>query len=106
MKVLEGGLMSTATAALSFPEESAEYRQARNELLAAEIDLRRNMEAVAAARRKLPLGGQIAQDYLFEEGPADLSLKGEVRSTRLSELFDGGKDSLLVYTYMYGPAMA
>jgi predicted dithiol-disulfide oxidoreductase (DUF899 family) len=98
--------MSTATPALSFPEESAEYRKARNELLAAEIELRRNIEAVAAARRKLPLGGPVAQDYIFEEGPADLSRDGEARSTRLSELFDAGKDSLLVYSYMFGPAMA
>jgi predicted dithiol-disulfide oxidoreductase (DUF899 family) len=98
--------MSTATPALSFPGESAEYRRARNELLAREVELRRNIEAVAAARRKLPLGGQIAQDYIFEEGPADPSQDGEVRSTRLSELFDAGKDSLLVYSYMFGPAMA
>ena len=53
-----------------------------------------------------PLGGQVAQDYVFDEGPADLSEQGEVRQTRLSELFDPGKDSLLVYSYMYGPAMA
>jgi predicted dithiol-disulfide oxidoreductase (DUF899 family) len=106
MKVLKEGFMSTATPALSFPEESAEYRKARNELLAAEIELRRNIEAVAAARRRLPLGAQIAQDYIFEEGPADLSRDGEVRSTRLSELFDVGKGSLLIYSYMYGPAMA
>ncbi len=98
--------MSTATPALSFPGESAEYRKARNQLLAAEIELRRNIEAVAAARRKLPLGGRIAQDYIFAEGPADLARDGEVRSTRLSELFDAGKDSLLVYSYMFGPAMA
>jgi predicted dithiol-disulfide oxidoreductase (DUF899 family) len=65
--------MSTATPALSFPGESAEYRQARNQLLNAETELRRNIEAVAAARRKLPLGGRIAQDYSFAEGPADLA---------------------------------
>ena len=98
--------MSTASPALSFPQESAEYRKARNELLAAETELRRQIEAVAAARRKLPLGGQLAQDYVFDEGPADLSEQGEVRQTRLSELFDPGKGSLLVYSYMYGPAMA
>src|SRR5438128_4985014 len=89
--------MSTASLALGFPQESAEYRKARNELLAAEIELRRQIEAVAAARRKLPLGGQLAQDYVFDEGPADLSEQGEVRQTRLSKLFDPGKDSLLVY---------
>jgi len=98
--------MSTASPALSFPQESPEYRKARNELLAAEIDLRRKIEAVAAARRKLPLGGQVAQDYLFDEGPSDLSAQGETRHTRLSELFDPGKASLIIYSYMYGPDMA
>jgi len=100
--------MSTASPALSFPHESAEYRKARNELLAAEIELRRQIEAVAAARRKLPLGGQVAQDYVFDEGPADLSEQGEVRQTRLSELFDTGKDSPsgLYNSYTHGPPMA
>jgi predicted dithiol-disulfide oxidoreductase (DUF899 family) len=98
--------MSTATPALSFPQESSEYRKARNELLAAEIELRRNMEAVAAARRKLPLGGQVTQDYTFEEGAPDLSRDDQTHSVRLSELFDPGKDTLLIYSYMYGPAMA
>jgi len=35
---------------LDFPGEPAEYRAARNELLGQEIALRRQMEAVAAAR--------------------------------------------------------
>ena len=35
---------------LSFPNESAEYRIARNALLDAEIALRRQLEAVAAQR--------------------------------------------------------
>jgi len=48
-----------------FPGESAEYRAARDELLAAEIDLRRRTEAVAALRRELPPGGVVAQDYVF-----------------------------------------
>src|SRR6266700_2945610 len=97
---LQGGRMSTASPALSFPQETAEYRKARNELLTAEIELRRQIEAIAAARRKLPLGGQVAQDYVFDEGPTDLSEQG-VRQTPLSELFDPGKDSFLVYSYMY-----
>ena len=97
--------MSTASPALSFPQETAEYRKARNELLTAEIEPRRQIEAVAAARRKLPLGGQVAPHYVFDEGPTDLSEQG-VRQTPLFELFDPGKDSLLVYSSMYGPAMA
>ena len=98
--------MSTASPALNFPGETAEYRKARNELLVAEIELRRSIEAVAAARRKLPLGGQVAQDYVFDEGPSDLSQTSPLGNTRLSELFDAGKDTLLIYSYMYGPAMA
>ena len=38
-----------------FPGESAEYRAARDRLLAQEIELRRTMEAVAAARRELSI---------------------------------------------------
>ena len=40
-----------------FPNESEAYRNARNELLEAEIDLRRQTEIVAAMRRSLPGGG-------------------------------------------------
>lgn len=39
---------------LNYPNESAEYREARNKLLAEEIALRRQIEAVAALRRALP----------------------------------------------------
>ena len=39
-----------------FPGESAEYRRARNDLLAEEIELRRHIERVAAQRRALPPG--------------------------------------------------
>ena len=50
-----------------FPGESDQYRQARDELLKAEIDLRRQVATVAAQRRKLPLGGPVPRDYTFEE---------------------------------------
>ena len=43
---------------MKFPNEGKIYRAARNKLLAAEIALRRKVEAVAALRRKLPKGGQ------------------------------------------------
>ena len=43
--------------AIAFPGESAEYRLARDRLLAQEIELRRAMEAVAAMRRELPPSG-------------------------------------------------
>ena len=43
-----------------FPNESSEYRRARNALLAEEIELRRHIERVAAQRRALPPGGAVA----------------------------------------------
>jgi predicted dithiol-disulfide oxidoreductase (DUF899 family) len=88
-----------------FPGESETYRKSRNELLEAELALRRNIESVAALRRKLPLGGALKEDYVFEEGPAGLSELQEVRPTRLSQLFQPGKDTLAIYSYMFGPKM-
>jgi len=79
-----------------FPGESAEYRAARDELLRAEVDLRRRTEDVARMRRALPLGGRVPEDYVFE------ALDGKAR--RLSELFEPGKNSLVVYSYMFGPS--
>jgi predicted dithiol-disulfide oxidoreductase (DUF899 family) len=88
-----------------YPNESTSYRAARDKLLKAEVALRKNVEAVAALRRKLPLGGSVPVDYEFEEGAADLADTQTVRRVKLSELF--GRDaSLVVYNYMYGPAMA
>ena len=51
---------------LSYPNESAAYRAARNALLDDEIALRAQAEAVAARRRALPAGGEVPQDYVFE----------------------------------------
>ncbi|MFQ6006966.1 MAG: DUF899 family protein [Woeseia sp.] len=81
------------------PDESPEYRSARNELLAEEQALRKQLERVAALRRDLPPGGELKEDYEFEE--IDLS-DGQTRRMRISELF-GDKTDLLVYSYMYGP---
>src|SRR2546423_4198240 len=80
-----------------FPGESAEYRSARDTLLRHELELRRHLEAVAAERRNLPLGGRVKEDYVFE------SADGPVR---MSELFADQKDTLLVYSYMFAPQMA
>ena len=56
--------------AVAFRGESAEYRAARNRLLNQEIELRRAMEAVAEARRALPSGGVVPEDYVFQvQGP-------------------------------------
>ena len=86
-----------------YPGETADYRTARDALLAAEQDLRRQVEVVAAQRRALPLGGPVREDYVFEEGAADPADRGTVRQTRLSELFAAGKDSLALYSFMFGP---
>ncbi len=88
-----------------FPGESKRYRQSRMRLLQAEKKLRREMETVAALRRKMPLGGEVKEDYVFEEGAADLNDNQMVRQVRFSELFEAGKDTLILYSFMYGPAM-
>src|ERR1700761_5400223 len=51
---------------LPYPNESTEYRAARNALLNDEIALRAQIETVAAKRRALPMGGKVPQDYVFE----------------------------------------
>lgn len=90
---------------VSFPGESAGYRAARAQLLAAERELRRQVEQVAELRRKLPLGGELPRDYVFEEGPAALDDSATVASVKLSELFRDGIHTLALYNFMYGPAM-
>src|SRR5882672_329845 len=79
---------------IRFPRESGEYRRARNQLLEAENELRQMNEQVAAQRRALPVGGLIAEDYIFESA-ADGS------EVRLSELFAPGKDALVIYNMMF-----
>src|SRR5215218_2513315 len=82
---------------ITFPGESAEYRAARDRLLEQEIELRRAMEAVAAARRELPPGGAVPEDYVFQGAGGD----GAPTDVRLSELFAPGKDSLAIYSFMF-----
>ena len=94
---------SISTHSVRFPGESAGYRTARTRLLKAEMDLRRNLEKVAAMRRRLPLGGPVPEDYMFEEGAANLDDTESVRHVRLTELFRGAKRSLVVYSFMYAP---
>ena len=79
-----------------FPHEPEQYRQARNRLLTAEIELRRQEEHVAAMRRELPLGGELGSDYTFQEWD---DAAGGARDVRLSELF-GAHDTLLLYSFM------
>ena len=80
-----------------FRGESAEYRAARDRLLELETELRRSMETVAAARRELPDGGIVREDYVFQ----GVGVDGEPANVRLSELFEPGKDSLAIYNFMF-----
>jgi predicted dithiol-disulfide oxidoreductase (DUF899 family) len=89
---------------LRFPNESAEYRAARDALTRAETELTRRIEEVAAQRRALPPGGVLAEDYEFAEGPADLAHDEPPTTVRLSQLF-GRHDTLLLYSFMYAPDM-
>ena len=82
-----------------FPNESPEYRKARNALLEEEKALITRVKAVAAMRRKLPLGGKLKEDYVFV-GANEHDLGKEIR---FSELF-GDKQTLLLYSLMFGPS--
>lgn len=83
-------------------DEAPEYLAAREQLRLAEIELMRHREQVAALRRKLP-PGPLVQDYVFEEGPADLALgDAPVHQVRLSQLFSGPGRSLVIYHLMFG----
>lgn len=79
-----------------FPNESRKYRGARQKLLDAETNLRKQIEAVAVQRRRLPPGGEAPEDYVFE---------GQDGKVKLSELFRNG-NTLVAYSFMYGPKMA
>src|SRR5437016_2043363 len=76
-----------------YPNESAEYRRAREALLAEEIELRRHIERVAEQRRRLPPGGEVPANYAFD---------GEGGKVACADLF-GDKQTLVVYSYMFGP---
>ena len=79
-----------------FPNEKPKYRAARDKLLKAELALRKQVEQVASLRRKLPPGGEVPEDYVFES---------EQGKARLSELFVNG-NTLVAYSFMFGPKMA
>src|ERR1044072_6134778 len=83
-----GGLMN-------FPNETSDYRAARERLLASRLGLRRQIESDGAQRRELPPGGEVPEDYVFD------GVEGKVR---LSQLFAKG-DTLVAYSFMYGPKM-
>jgi predicted dithiol-disulfide oxidoreductase (DUF899 family)/ketosteroid isomerase-like protein len=81
----------------TYPHESPEYRAARDRLLTQEIELRRAMEAVAVARRNLPPGGVVSEDYVFE----GLDSNGRPTQVKLSDLFAPGRDTLIAYSFMF-----
>jgi predicted dithiol-disulfide oxidoreductase (DUF899 family) len=76
-----------------FSNESPEYRQARNALLAEVIELRRHIERVASLRRALPPGGEIPEDFAFA---------GHDGTVRLAQIF-ADQDTLVIYSMMFGP---
>ena len=78
---------------MRLPNESAQYRHARQQLLVEEIELRRQLERVAELRRALPAGGEVTGAYRFQ---------GEYGPTDFAGLF-GDKQTLVVYSYMFGP---
>jgi predicted dithiol-disulfide oxidoreductase (DUF899 family) len=83
---------------LRYPNESQDYRDAREALLKEEQALIDKMKAVAAKRRQLPPGGQLKEDYAFHW--ANDGKVGE--NVKFSDLF-GDKDTLLLYSFMFGP---
>jgi predicted dithiol-disulfide oxidoreductase (DUF899 family) len=82
---------------VTFPNESSEYRAARNALLKREVALRKELESVAEQRRALPPGPVVSDDYLFDAWDDD----GNLIKVRLSELFRQGSDTLFFYHYMF-----
>ncbi len=82
-----------------YPNESREYRAARDDLLRDEQALVDKIKSVAAKRRKLPLGGQLKEDYVFRR--ANDGKVGE--PVKFSELFED-KNTLLLYSFMFGPS--
>jgi predicted dithiol-disulfide oxidoreductase (DUF899 family) len=82
-----------------YPNESQQYRDARDALLRDEQELVDKVKSVAAKRRQLPPGGQLKEDYVLQWANA-----GRIGQTvKFSELF-AGKCSLLVYSFMFGPS--
>src|SRR5262245_8360827 len=83
---------------LLYPNETSEYREARDALLKDEHELIEKVKLVAERRRSLRLGGMLKEDYIFQ-----WANDGKVgRSVKFSELF-GTRDTLLLYSWMYGP---
>jgi len=84
----------TKHAKTPFPGESADYRKAREALLAEEIEFRRHMTRLTEQRRALPPGPVIEKNYRFKDANgAELGFL---------DLF-GKHDALVSYFWMFGP---
>ncbi|MBV9568911.1 MAG: DUF899 family protein [Hyphomicrobiales bacterium] len=79
-----------------FPNESSDYRVARDALLRRELQLRREMESVASELRALPAGGEVPQDYTFD----CVEKNGALAKVPMSGLFRGC-DTLMLYHFMF-----
>ncbi|TMJ34621.1 MAG: DUF899 domain-containing protein, partial [Alphaproteobacteria bacterium] len=69
---------------LRYPNESREYREARQSLLKDEQELVDKVKSVAEKRRQLPRGGELKEDYVFQ-----WANDGKVgKRVKFSELFE------------------
>jgi hypothetical protein len=98
LEVHKPSILREAMEHVRYPNESTEYRAARNALLNDEIALRAQIEAVAAKRRALPLGGEVPEDYVFER----IGKNAAPEKVKMSDLF-GPHETLILYSFMYGP---
>ncbi len=80
-----------------FPGESEAYAQARQALLAEEIEFRRHMTRLCEQRRALPPGPEIKANHRFK--------RADGREVGLPELF-GHHSTLITYFWMFGPERA
>jgi predicted dithiol-disulfide oxidoreductase (DUF899 family) len=76
------------------PGESEAYTKARKELLAKEIEFRRQMTELTHLRQSLPSGPVIEKDYRFQDASG--------KTLRLIDLF-GQHNTLVTYFWMFGP---
>jgi predicted dithiol-disulfide oxidoreductase (DUF899 family) len=92
-QILKPAAELAASTSRPYPNDSAEYRAARQALLVEEIELRRHIARVAEQRRNLPRGGE-ARDYRFIDEAG--------KTVGLADMF-GNRATLITYFWMYGP---
>lgn len=94
LESLTSAKMLAKKAKTPFPGESDAYREARQALLAEEIEFRRHMTRLSQQRRALPPGPAIERNYRFIDETGF--------EAGLVDLF-GDKKTLVTYFWMYGP---